>query len=90
MAGLGDDEYLELLDHVHAAGLVTDLERRQVRLVHLHLRRVHREHPQPGDPGYMVWLETAFDAGQVDVTEATELLYRHDQIVRDRRARRTR
>jgi hypothetical protein len=35
---VGDDGYLELLDRAHAAGHVTDQERRERRLVHLKIR----------------------------------------------------
>jgi hypothetical protein len=80
---IGDPGYLELLDHVHAAGQVTDRERRERRLIHLHLRRVRRERPFPGDDGYVQWLEGEFDAGRVDGEQATELLHQH-QIRRSR------
>jgi hypothetical protein len=36
---VGDDGYLELLDRAHAGGFVTDLERRERRLLHLTIRR---------------------------------------------------
>jgi hypothetical protein len=44
------------------------------------------ERPLPGDDGYIAWLEGEYDAGRVDVTEATRLLYLHDEIVRAREA----
>jgi hypothetical protein len=87
-ARLGDDGYLELLDRAHASGLVTDLERRQQRLVHLHVRRVrHERPPQPGDPGYLEHLLALGEQGQLTVDDWHRLSSEHERIVRAREAR---
>jgi hypothetical protein len=78
---IGDPGYLEALDRAHAAGHVTDRERRQRRLVHLHLRRVRHGRPQPGDGDFLWYLSVEYAAGRLTVAEGEELLREHDRVV---------